>query len=65
MAWRGLHISKPVGLTPRSRQGVVDPEDCDEPLIFPVEDIAWMILDTLQVLAGGSVLRDWRKTESR
>jgi len=56
MAWRGLHISNPARLTRRSRQIVVDPENDSEPLTFPVEDIAWIILDTPQVSVSGSLL---------
>lgn len=56
MAWRGLHISNPARLTHRSRQIVVDPEGGDEALTFPVEDIAWIILDTPQVSVSGSLL---------
>lgn len=56
MAWRGLHISNPARLTHRSRQIVVDPENDGEALTFPVEDIAWIILDTPQVSVSGSLL---------
>lgn len=56
MAWRGLHISNPARLTHRSRQIVVDPEEGDEALTFPIEDIAWIILDTPQVSVSGSLL---------
>lgn len=61
MAWRGLHISNPARLTHRSRQIVVDlekggPNGIMEPLTFPVEDIAWIILDTPQVTVSGSLL---------
>lgn len=61
MAWRGLHISNPARLTHRSRQIVVDPENDGpdghkETLTFPVEDIAWIILDTPQVSVSGSLL---------
>jgi CRISPR-associated protein Cas1 len=61
MAWRGLHISNPARLTHRSRQIVVEPENDGpdghgEPLTFPVEDIAWIILDTPQVSVSGSLL---------
>ena len=56
MAWRGLHISNPARLTYRSRQIVVDPENDCEALTFPVEDIAWIILDTPQVSVSGSLL---------
>lgn len=61
MAWRGLHISNPARLTHRNRQIVVDPEydgldGVREVLTFPVEDIAWIILDTQQVSVSGSLL---------
>jgi CRISPR-associated protein Cas1 len=61
MAWRGLHISNPARLSHRSRQIVVDPENDGpdghrEALTFPVEDIAWIILDTPQVSVSGSLL---------
>jgi len=61
MAWRGLHISNPARLTHRSRQIVVAPENdgpdgVKEALTFPVEDIAWIILDTPQVSVSGSLL---------
>lgn len=61
MAWRGLHISNPARLTHRNRQIVVDPENdgpdgVREALTFPVEDIAWIILDTPQVSVSGSLL---------
>lgn len=56
MAWRGLHISNPARLTYRSRQIVVDSEQGGEVLTFPVEDIAWIILDTPQVSVSGSLL---------
>jgi CRISP-associated protein Cas1 len=56
MAWRGLHISNPARLTHRSRQIVVAPENETESLSFPVEDVAWIILDTPQVSVSGSLL---------
>ena len=56
MAWRGLHISNPTRLTYRSQQIVVDPESGGEALSFPVEDIAWIILDTPQVSVSGALL---------
>ncbi|WP_420607089.1 type II CRISPR-associated endonuclease Cas1 [Novosphingopyxis sp.] len=55
MAWRGLHISNPARLTHRRRQIVVAPEASEE-LTFPVEDIAWIILDTPQLSISGSLL---------
>lgn len=56
MAWRGLHISQPACVTYRRRQIVVAPKDEEEYLTFPVEDIAWVILDTPQVSISGSLL---------
>jgi len=56
MAWRGLHISNPARLTHRRRQIVVAPDDGDEELTFPVEDVAWVILDTPQVSLSGALL---------
>ncbi|OXE34996.1 MAG: subtype II CRISPR-associated endonuclease Cas1 [Phenylobacterium zucineum] len=56
MAWRGLHISNPSRLTHRNGQIVVDLENEDEALTFPVEDIAWIILDTPQVSVSGALL---------
>ncbi len=56
MAWRGLHISNPARLTHRRRQIVVTPEGEEEELTFPVEDVAWVILDTPQVSISGALL---------
>ena len=49
MAWRGLHISRAAHLSlDKSRIKVrfleVE-EDGNEPLFFPIEDVAWIILD--------------------
>ena len=54
MAWRGLHISSPARLTRRDAQIVVE-QDGNE-IAFPIEDIAWLILDTMQVSLTGSLL---------
>ncbi|WP_202192030.1 type II CRISPR-associated endonuclease Cas1 [Sphingomonas sp. MM-1] len=51
-----MHISNPARLSHRSRQIVVDPEGGSEILTFPVEDVAWIILDTPQVTLTGSLL---------
>lgn len=56
MAWRGLHISNPARLTQRSRQIVVEPDSGDGKMTFPIEDIAWIILDTPQISISGSLL---------
>ena len=47
MAWRGLHIANPARLTRRSGQIVV--EQGDGNAVFPIEDVAWIILDTPQI----------------
>lgn len=56
MAWRGLHISQPARLTHRNTQVVVERDEDETALTFPVEDIAWIILDTPQVSVTGSLL---------
>ena len=55
MAWRGLHISRPSRLTLRSRRLVVE-QDRDEAVAFPLEDIAWVVLDTPQATASAALL---------
>ena len=47
MAWRGLHISQPARLSlEQGRIRVRQGEDADgDPLSFPLEDVAWVILD--------------------
>ncbi len=54
MAWRGVHISRPARLSYRDRQIVIDQDDGAARL--PLEDIAWLILDTPQVSVTGSLL---------
>ena len=54
MAWRGVHISRPARLSYRDRQIVIDQDDGAARL--PLEDIAWLILDTAQVSITGSLL---------
>ncbi len=56
MAWRGLHISRPARLSLKAGGLLVDQEETEETLRFPLEDIAWVILDTPQVTATGAVL---------
>lgn len=47
MAWRGLHISRPSYLSlEQGRIRVRQDDDADgDPLTFPLEDVAWIILD--------------------
>lgn len=54
MAWRGLHVSNPARLTQRNAQVVIEQEESE--VSFPIEDIAWLILDTPQVTLSGSLL---------
>lgn len=56
MAWRGLHIAEPARLTNRAGQVVVEREEADDTLTFPVEDLAWIILDTPRVTLTGALL---------
>jgi len=44
MAWRGVHISEAARLSIANKQLVV--EQSGEPVHLPVEDLAWIILDT-------------------
>jgi CRISPR-associated protein Cas1 len=53
MAWRGVHICNPAGLSLRQSQLVVR-QDEDE-VTIPIEDIAYVILDTRQTTITGSV----------
>ena len=54
MAWRGLHIAKPGELSHRRGQLVVAQDDGEA--CFPIEDLAWVILDTPQAKLTGSLL---------
>lgn len=55
MAWRGLHISQPSRLSLKSRRLVVEQEE-DEPFSFPLEDIAWVVVDTPQATASAALM---------
>jgi len=54
MAWRGVHISQAARLNLRDRQLVVGQDNGEVSL--PIEDIAWLILDTQQITLTGSLL---------
>jgi len=56
MAWRGLYISSPARLSLVQAQVWVEPEGTGEPVAFPLEDLAWIILDTPQVSLSGALL---------
>lgn len=55
MAWRGLHISEPARLSLKDRRMVVAQGD-DEPVTLPLEDIAWVVLDTPQVTVTAALM---------
>lgn len=54
MAWRGLHISESCRLTLADRQCVVTQNDRETRL--PLEDLAWIILDTPQATLTTALL---------
>ena len=54
MAWRGVHLTRPARLSFADRQIVVAQEDGEVRL--PIEDVAWVILDTQQVSITGALL---------
>ena len=54
MAWRGLHLSKPSRLSFADGQIVVAQDDGEVRL--PIEDIAWIVLDTPQATLTSTLL---------
>jgi CRISP-associated protein Cas1 len=54
MAWRGVHISQPARLKHKDNQLVVEQDSGT--VCLPLEDIAWLILDTPQVSLTGALL---------
>jgi CRISPR-associated protein Cas1 len=54
MAWRGLHISQPTRLSLADNQ-IVAAQDSGE-IKLPIEDIAWMVLDTPQVMLSTALI---------
>lgn len=54
MAWRGLHISRPATLT--LKQHRVEIAQDEGTLAFALEDIAWIVLDTPQVMLSGPLI---------
>lgn len=54
MAWRGLHIANPSELSRKNGQLVVKQSDGEAS--FPVEDMAWIVLDTPQVTISAALL---------
>lgn len=54
MAWRGVHISQAARLGLRDQQLVVAQNDGE--VLIPIEDIAYLVLDTPQSTVTGAVL---------
>ena len=54
MAWRGLHLTKPSRLSLTDGQVVVAQDEGD--VRIPLEDLAWIVLDTPQSTVTGSLL---------
>lgn len=54
MAWKGLHLTRPSRLNLSNRQIVVTQDDGEVRL--PLEDVAWIILDTQRVSLTGTLL---------
>lgn len=55
MAWRGLHISRPARLSLKARRLVVEQDD-EEAVALPLEDVAWVVLDTPQATATAALM---------
>ena len=54
MAWRGVHITQPARLSLADNQIVVSRDDGD--IRLPIEDVAWMVIDTPQVSLSTALL---------
>lgn len=54
MAWRGVHLTRPSRLSFADRQIVIGQDDGEVRL--PIEDVAWVILDTQQISLTGALL---------
>lgn len=54
MAWRGVHLSQPARLSQADGQIVV--EQADGTVRLPIEDVAWLVLDTPQATLTASLL---------
>lgn len=55
MAWRGMHISQAARLSLRKSRILLEPEQ-GESFSFPLEDIAYIILDTPRVLLSAALV---------
>ncbi len=54
MAWKGVHLSQPARLSLADGQMVV--EQADAAVRLPLEDVAWVVLDTPQATLTASLL---------
>jgi CRISPR-associated protein Cas1 len=54
VAWKGVHISRPARLSFKDAQLVVSQDDGD--VTIPVEDVAWIVLDSMQVSLTASLV---------
>lgn len=54
MAWRGLHLSQPARLSLADGQIVIDQPD--GVVRLPIEDVAWLVLDTPQATLSAALL---------
>lgn len=54
MAWRGVHVTQPARLTLADGQLVVD--QADGAAKIPLEDVAWLVIDTPQVTLTTALL---------
>ena len=54
MAWRGVHITQPSRLSLADSQMVVSRDDGDVRL--PIEDVAWLVIDTPQVMLSTALI---------
>lgn len=54
MAWRGLHLSRPARLSLQHRRILVAQDEGE--VSFPLEDVAWVVLDTPQVTATSALI---------
>jgi CRISP-associated protein Cas1 len=54
MAWRGVHITQPSRLSLAEGQIVVARDESDVRL--PIEDVAWIVIDTPQVLLSTALM---------
>jgi CRISP-associated protein Cas1 len=54
MAWKGVHVSKPARLSWKDTQLVVAQDDAT--VTMPLEDLAWIIIDTQHVTLTASLI---------